>query len=226
MNIDRQHSDGMEIGATPKSEFEVMEYLRANSNFWWSTGQFWQVWVGIMLRRLYSYDPTALQAWRPAEGWAKVLEWRKLPHEWKPDDSEYSERERTRRARALVGLDDPLTGAVRGVMKAGDNRIGSNNPWSIMVRTVPGKCVPKEEFTVGRVRTLKEDLNSNRDWFEGGLTSSIRNWDTKARSVLEFYEPGMKGKGIARNMSVSNEKQPRRPPGLKVREKLWTSFSR
>ncbi|QNI31994.1 hypothetical protein H7849_23770 [Alloacidobacterium dinghuense] len=102
------------------------------------------IWIGVMLRRYAEEHPHGLTRFRTSNAWAKLLEWQKTPLDH--DMPRYF----------TIELDYFL--------RAGNNHMGSENPWWIRHRSVPRVCNSGgfkylvAEYAIGRVRTLEQDI--------------------------------------------------------------------
>jgi hypothetical protein len=122
---------------------------------WFAEKQYSANWfIGEALRRYATDHPGGLVHYRTSSAWAKLIE-RQMPGEQLPYQF-----------RAAQGY----------FLEAGDNHIGSANPWSIMRRFVPGprrdhgglrldprteeainSLGSRREYSIGRVRSQEEE---------------------------------------------------------------------
>jgi hypothetical protein len=110
-----------------------------------------ECWIGDMLRRYHAKHPGSLMAWRKHRNWVKLIEWEATPGGWKPDH-----------------IEDHMNCFLR----ANDNCLGSDNPWSIHNRTVtrkigiPGQggyTYPMAEYSITLVLTEEEQTKYLRE---------------------------------------------------------------
>jgi hypothetical protein len=136
-------------------EYQAMEDLREKTNYSWSTLGWGHIWIGIMLRRYHTAHPDGLIRWRTIKSWAKIAEWQMQPGDWKPED---------------------LQRTMRGFLTAGGNRPGSVNRWSITSRSVRPRHYWIPEYSIGRVRSFEEDMDTARVWLERSLEDAEADW--------------------------------------------------
>jgi hypothetical protein len=119
------------------------------------TGGLVTVTIPDMLRRYHEVHTGRLTAWRTQSNWEKLVEWQIRPGERLPKD---------------------FSSQLLQFLRAGDNRPGSANPWSISTRLFTRIVInPKvkdlrnrrfgykvQQFSIGRVRTAEEE----RKWKE------------------------------------------------------------
>jgi hypothetical protein len=134
--------------------FNPSDYTRRS--VWFAEKQYTaSVIIGAALRRYAAQHLDGLVHYRTASAWAKLIERQVQPGQQLPDQFHAT----------LVGF-----------LEAGDNHIGSANPWAIMRRFVPGprrdlgglqtnprtveainSLGARREYSIGRVRSHKED---------------------------------------------------------------------
>jgi hypothetical protein len=139
-----------------KSGAGVNPYRDVSRSVWFAEKQYAaNLVIGAALRQYAAEHPGGLAHFRTSMAWAKLIERQMKPGQQLPDQFRST----------LVGF-----------LEAGDNHIGSANPWSITCRFVPGprrdlgglRTDPRiveainslgahREYSIGRVRSREED---------------------------------------------------------------------
>jgi hypothetical protein len=106
------------------------------------------LWLGVVLRRYSEKSPGGLAQFRPVSSWIQIIEWQLRQNESMPEYMDLY---------------------VSTYLRAGNNRPGSENPWSITHRSAPRMTKRQRpddprssyliaEYAIERVRTLEEDI--------------------------------------------------------------------
>ena len=145
--------------------WEGWQPLRRRTNRITDMQQQANLWIGVMLRRYAEKHPDGLAHYRTERAWGKLIEWQATSLD--PDKPLYFDCKLSEFLHA---------GALRmgkfGYLEVGPNRLGSDNPWSILYRAtqqkvdVVGRVRLKyytEEYSINRMPTLDEDVASAWD---------------------------------------------------------------
>jgi hypothetical protein len=108
------------------------------------------IWIGVMLRRAEHRYPGCLKHFRSRPAWASLIR-----KQVKPFDHPGPEW---------------LEGSLDDFLRAGNNRMGSENPWLISHRSTPFRTREKDlipisiaEYAIGRMRDLEFDIAFARE---------------------------------------------------------------
>jgi hypothetical protein len=118
-----------------------MDAVRQQWGDYYDTPGWATIWTGIMLRRFNDAHPGSLTEWRTVRNWRKIVERQERPGELKPEHWEIR---------------------VHRFLTAGDNRIGSDNPWAIAIRSARRQSYPITEYSIRQIQSLDEDIRQAR----------------------------------------------------------------